>query len=87
MSHSSTHTPRFGLLRRLWKPAAATGAGGTAVAIWFDEIISVSQEILALILLPIIAGAIYLLDIFIFKSHMPSREDMKNIKDKGANKG
>ena len=87
MSNSSTHTPRFGLFRRLWKPAAATGAGSTAVAIWFDEIIAFSQEILALIFLPIIAGAIYLLDIFIFKSHMPRREDMKNINDKGANEG
>lgn len=87
MSASSTHTPRFGLFRRLWKPAAVTGAGGTAAAIWFDEIISISQEILALIFLTIIAGAIYLLDIFIFKSQMPRREDMKNINNKGANEG
>jgi hypothetical protein len=78
MSNTSTHTPRFGFFRRLWKPAAATGVGGTAAAIWFDEIISVSQEILALIFLPILAGVIYLLDIFIFKSHMPRREDINN---------
>ncbi|HSD83802.1 MAG TPA: hypothetical protein VLG46_08090, partial [Anaerolineae bacterium] len=69
------------------KPAAVTGAGGTAIAVWFDEIIAFSQEILALIFLPMIAGAIYLLDIFIFKSHMPGREDMKNISNKGANEG
>ncbi len=80
MFNSSTHTPRFGLFRRLWKPAAATGAGSAAIAVWFDEIISVSQEILALIFLPILAGAIYLLDVFIFKSHMPRREDINNKK-------
>ena len=79
MSNSSTHTHRFGFFRRLWKPAAVTGAGGTALAIWFDEMMALSQEILALIFLPIIAGTIYLLDNFIFKSRMPRREDLNKI--------
>jgi hypothetical protein len=70
----------------LWKPAAVTGAGGTAVAVWFEEILLFGQEILALIFLPIIAGAIYLLDFLIFKSCMPCREDMKNTEEKGVNK-
>lgn len=82
MSDSSTHTPRFRLFQRLWKPAAVTGVGGTAIAIWLGEMRAFSQEILALIFLPIFAGAIYLLDIFIFKSHMPRREDMKKIERK-----
>lgn len=86
MSHSSRHTPRFGLFRRLWKPAVAIGAGGTTVAAWFDEIIEFGQDILVLIFLPIIAGTIYLLDIFIFTSRMPRREDMNNINDLGAKK-
>ena len=42
--------------------------------------------ILALILLPILAGVIYLLDIFIFKSRMPKREDLTNTYDQGAKK-
>jgi hypothetical protein len=80
------YSSRFPLARRLWKPAAVTGAGGTAIAIWFEELLLFSQEILALIFLPIIVGAIYLLDIFIFKSRMPFREDLNNISDKGASK-
>lgn len=82
MSNHSSHSPRFPLFRRLWKPAAVTGAGGAAVAVWFEEIIAFGAEILALIFLPVIAGAIYLLDILIFKSRMPRREDMKNINER-----
>jgi hypothetical protein len=86
MSDHSSHFHRFPLARRLWKPVAVTGAGGTAVAVWFEEILLFSQEILALIFLPIIAGVIYLLDIFIFKSRMPRREDLNDINSKGVNK-
>jgi hypothetical protein len=77
---------RSPLLRRLWKPAVIIGAGGTVIAVRFDEILEHGQEILALIFLVVIAGSIYLLDIFIFKSCMPCRKDMKTINDKGANK-
>ena len=86
MSIPSTHAPRFIKFRRLWKPLAITGAGGTAVAVWFEEVLLFGQEILGLIFLPIIAGAIYLLDIFIFRSRMPKREDLTNPADRGANK-
>ena len=83
MSRKSSHLPLF---RRLWKPAAATGAGGTAVAVWFEEILLFGQEILALLFLPLLAGAVYLLDVFIFRSRMPKREDLKNTNDRGATK-
>lgn len=86
MTTHSTHSSRFPLLRRFWKPAAVTGAGGTAAAVWFEEILLFGQEIIALVLLPVIAGGVYLLDIFIFKSRMPRREDMNNLTDKGVNK-
>jgi hypothetical protein len=76
MSSHSTHSPRFPILRRLWKPVAVTGTGGIAIAYWLEEIVMFGEEILALIFLPIMAGVIYLLDILIFKSHMPRREDM-----------
>ena len=81
MSTNSPHRPFF---RRLWKPAAVTGAGSTAVAVWFEEILVFGQEILALIFLPLLAGVIYLLDIFLFNSRMPKREDLKNTNDQGA---
>ena len=76
MSSHSTHSPRFPFIRRLWKPVAVTGAGGTAIAYWFEDIVMFGDEILALIILPILAGVIYLLDILIFKSRVPRREDM-----------
>ena len=83
MSRQSSR-PHF--FRRLWKPAAVTGAGGTAVAVWFEEILLFGQEILVLIFLPFLAGVIYLLDIFIFRSRMPHREDLKDTTDRGATK-
>ena len=75
----------FPLFRRLWKPVAIISAGGTIIALRFDEILEHGQEILALIFLIVIAGSIHLLDIFIFKSCMPCREDLKRINNKGTN--
>lgn len=86
MSIHATHTPRFRFFRRIWKPATITGAGGTAIAIWFEEIIAFGAEILALIFLPLMAGLIYLLDIFIFKSRTPKREDFENPNNQGVQK-
>ncbi|HEX5809332.1 MAG TPA: hypothetical protein VFY25_11745 [Anaerolineales bacterium] len=54
------------------------------IAIWFEEILLFGQELLALIFLPLIAGAIYLFDNFIFRSRMSKREDLKNTNDRGA---
>ena len=71
-------SPQTGFWRRIWKPAALTGAGGTAAVVWIEEIMLYAQEILALIFLPILAGVIYLLDIFMFKSRLPKREDLDN---------
>ena len=84
MSKATSHSLHFPGFRRNWKAAAITGAGRTAVAIWFEEILMFSQEILALIFLPIMAGVIYLLDISIFKSRLPCREDMEQTTHKGA---
>ena len=77
---SNSRKPVLGLpmFRRFWKPIAATGAGGTAIVIWFEEMLLFIQDILALIFLPILAGIIYLLNIFAFRSRMPRREDLTN---------
>lgn len=75
---TSSPNSRSSMVRRFWKPVAATGAGGTAVVLWFEEMMLFVQDILALIFLPILAGIIYLLDIFMFKSRMPRREDLTN---------
>jgi hypothetical protein len=94
MSNPSTHSSRFPVFRRLsrkkyaglWKPAAVTGAGGAAIALWLDEIVMFGEEILALIFLPIMAGVIYLLDILIFKSRLPKREDLETTTEREAKK-
>jgi hypothetical protein len=85
MSHLPSQTHRGSFLRRYWKPAAITGAGGTAVAVWFDEMLLFGEEILALIFLPLLAGAIYLFDTVVFKSRVPRREDMNKSNHDGDN--
>jgi len=81
MSSHARHYPYLPWFRRLWKPAAGIGAGGTIIAIWFDEIVTFGEEILALILLSSMAGVIYLLDLLMFKLNIPRREDMENPHD------
>ena len=82
MSPLPTQAHRISFLRRYWKPAAITGAGGTAVVVWFDEILLFSEEILALLFLPFLAGGLYLFDTFVFKSRLPRREDIDNLNSK-----
>lgn len=68
-----SHSPRSSGLHRFWKPAAATGTGGTALVVWFEEIMLYAEEILALIFLPVVAGVIYLFNAYVFKSRHPRR--------------
>ena len=75
-------SPNSSAIRRFWKPVAITGVGGGAVAIWFEEIMLYAEEILALIFLFIMAGVIYLFNIFVFKSRQPRREDIQQPGDK-----
>ena len=86
MSHLPAQTHRVSFLRRHWKPVAVTGAGGTVVAIWFDEIFLFGEEILVLVFLPLLAGVIYLFDTFVFKSRLPRREDMNNLNNERENR-
>lgn len=62
-------------LRKYWKPVLATGAGGTSIIIWFEEIIVLGLDILAVLALFLLAGPIYLFNIFLFKSAMPTLKD------------
>ena len=73
--------PHF-LLRRYWKPVAVTGAGGTATAVWFEEISLYAEAILGLIFLPILAGIIFLFNIYVFRSRRPRREDIQQTGEK-----
>jgi hypothetical protein len=80
---SNTKPPIF---QRFWKPAVATGAGGSAVAVWFEEILIYGEEILGLVFLSIAGGLICLFNIFVFKSRMPRRKDLEDINNTGVKK-
>jgi len=74
MSVSPQPSPRPSILRRWWKPATATSAGGTAAAVWFEELMLFAQEIITLISIAVLAGVIYLLNILMFNARMPKKE-------------
>jgi hypothetical protein len=65
----------FPSIRKYWKPALATGAGGTSLIVWFEEIMIYSEELIGLIFLPILAGFIYIFDILLFRSTKPREKD------------
>jgi hypothetical protein len=70
---SNSHSRRW---RRWIPPTVAVGTGGTALVIWFDEVVAFATEFFGLILLPIMAGIIYLFNIYVFKSATPKTDDM-----------
>jgi hypothetical protein len=78
--HSVSHLPR---IRELWKPAVVTGAGGTTLAIWFEEIKAFAADFIGVILLTILGGLICLFNNFIFKSRAPRREDLQDTTNSG----
>ena len=86
MSNQSHPISRFPRLRKLWKPAVATGAGGTTLIIWFEEIIAFTTDFIGVILLTVLGGLICLFDNFIFKSRVPRREDLQDTANKGVKK-
>jgi hypothetical protein len=86
MSNQSHSVSRFPLTRKFWKPAIVTGAGGTTLVIWFEEIIAFATDFIGVILLTVLGGLICLFDNFIFKSRIPRREDLQDIKNNGVKK-
>ncbi len=62
-------------LRKYWKPALATGAGGTSLILWFEEIIALGMDVLAVLALLVLAGPIYLSNHLVFKVTKPQKED------------
>lgn len=81
MSNVSAHSAR---IRRLWKPTLITGAGGTGIAIWLEEILAFAADMLGVILLVILGSLICLFDHLVFRSRTCRREDVQ-ITDKGEN--
>ncbi len=85
MSNQQHSVSRFRLARKFWKPAVATGAGGTSFIIWFEEIIAFAADFIGVILLTILGGLICLFDNLVFKSRIPQREDLQDT-SKGVKK-
>lgn len=73
--HSVSHLP---LVRKFWKPAVATGAGGTTLVLWFEEVIAFATDFIGVILLTVLGGLICLFDNLIFKSRIPHQEDLRD---------
>jgi hypothetical protein len=63
------------VLRKYWKPALATGAGGTSLVIWFEELLLLGLDVLAVLALLVVAGPIFVFNHFMFKSAIPRKED------------
>jgi hypothetical protein len=86
MSNQPHPVSRFPRLVKLWKPAVVTGAGGTTLVIWFEEIIAFVADFIGVILLAVLGGLICLFDNFIFKSRIPRREDLQDTTNNGVKK-
>ena len=86
MSNQPHPVSRFPSLHKFWKPAVVTGAGGTTLVIWFEEIIAFAADFIGVILLTVLGGLICLFDNFIFKSRIPRQEDLEDIKNNGVKK-
>ena len=72
MPHNATSA-----LRKYWKPVLATGAGGASLFIWFEEIILIGLDLLAVFVLLLLAGPVYLFNLLVFRSAFPKPEDKK----------
>jgi hypothetical protein len=86
MSNQPRPVSRFPGFRKLWKPAVVTGAGGTTLVIWFEEIIVFAADFIGVILLTVLGALICLFDNFIFKSRIPRQEDLQDTTNKGVKK-
>jgi len=73
--------PSSGSRPKRWKrwipPVTVVGAGGTSLAIWFEEVTAFLTEFIGVIMLPVLAGVVYLFNVYIFKSAKPKADDMK----------
>ncbi|GMV35063.1 MAG: hypothetical protein DCC59_13200 [Chloroflexi bacterium] len=62
-------------LRKYWKPAFAAGVGSASITVWFEEIILLGLDILAILSVLAVTGPILLFNHFVFKSAMPTIKD------------
>jgi hypothetical protein len=58
--------------------AADMGFNGNAWLLWFEDILSFTTEFMGVLILPVLAGIIYILNILLFKSFEIRRDGLKN---------
>lgn len=79
MEHNPSSVSNSRSKRRWIRPAAAAGAGGTALVIWLEELMILAAEFIGVILMPILAGIIFLFNHLVFKNTMPRKSDLNII--------
>ena len=60
------------------RPAADMGFNGNSWLLWFEDILTFTTDFLGVLILPVLAGIIYILNIFLFKSFELKGDDSKN---------
>ena len=54
MSNQQRPISSFPSFHKLWKPAVVTGAGGTTLVIWFEEVMTFAADFIGVILMTIL---------------------------------
>lgn len=77
MNHPHTSVSRSRRWRRWLPPATVAGAGGTALVIWFEELIALVAEFIGVIFLVILSVPIFVFNHFVIKSAMTRPDDKR----------
>ena len=77
MNHLTTSVSYSRRWRRWLLPATSAGAGGTALVIWFEELIALAAEFISVIILLALSVPIFLFNHLVFKSAMPRPDDKR----------
>ena len=60
------------------QPIADMGSAGNKWLLFFEEIITYTSDFLGVLILPVLVGIIFILNIFMFKSFKVKGDDSKN---------
>jgi uncharacterized membrane protein YhaH (DUF805 family) len=60
------------------QPAADMSFNGITCLLWFEDILTLITDFLSVLILPLLAGIIFILNIFLFKSFEIRKDGLKN---------
>lgn len=79
MRCSMSNKPGSGDAPRRWRrwfaPTTGIGAVITSLIIWLEELIALLAEFIGVILIPLMAGLIFIFNHIVFKSAMPKKDE------------